>query len=125
LKVSILERLRDITTSGGLVIRSRETLKEMETLARKGEETIEAAGRNKDDRVIALAMAVRAWEEKLRRGLSAGKRTRENEEAKKRLTLRDQMESYSQFAMASFFEGKKKERRMSRHELARKMWRGK
>lgn len=95
LKVSMMERLRDFTSNGMLHIRSMDTLEEMKAVTREGD-SIEAQGSKKDDRVMALAMAVRCWEERVRRGLMTQKRTRQSEMTRKRLTVVDQYQLYSQ-----------------------------
>jgi len=122
LKESIMERLRDFTMNGQLRIRSMETLEEMRSIVREGA-SIKAEGKKKDDRVIALAMACRAWEEKQRRALIAQGRTREFEAARKRLSFKDQSDMFSQKMLTSFFDQKRRERHSAEAYLRRQAWR--
>jgi hypothetical protein len=61
-KVEILNQLRDSFTTGMLDIHSLPLLDEMSTMVQdKSDIAPEGAGRNKDDRVFAAALANRAW----------------------------------------------------------------
>lgn len=122
LKVAIMERLRDFVTNKRLTIRSLETLEEMKAITRDGD-SIRAQGTKKDDRAIALALGVRCWEERVRRGMMAGKRTRANEEAKKRLTLKDQISIFNENQLSSFFAVKAGQRRRAAQAAAQAKWR--
>lgn len=122
LKVSIMERLRDFVSNGMVHIRSMDTLLEMRSVTRDGD-SIEAQGSNKDDRVLSMAMAVRCWEDRARRVMMAQKRTRENEIARKRLTVKDQYALFNQNQMTQFFEVKRKARVRSIRATQRAAWR--
>lgn len=77
-KVEILNSLRDAYNTGKFVARSVPLLREMGTLAQTGGK-IKGSGRNKDDRVLAGALAQRAWSEWLRPTMMADKRTWQKE----------------------------------------------
>lgn len=122
LKIAILERMRDFTSNGMLKIRSLDLLEEMRSIAREGD-SIAAQGTKKDDRVIAMAMAVRYWEERVRRGLSTQKRTRENEAAKRRMSIQDAASLYAQNNLDNFFAAKRSERNVLIRQQRRAKWR--
>lgn len=123
LKVAIMERLRDFTSNGMLRIRSMETLGEMRTISRDGD-SIEAQGVAKDDRVYSLAMATRCWEERVRRRMITDKRTRQNEESRRRVTMVDQVQLYNTSQFESFLAGKGLVRRKMLAQARRGSWRG-
>lgn len=105
-KVRIMERLRDFTDNGMLKIKSQDTLEEMRSVTREGD-TIAAQGKNKDDRVMALGLGIRCWEERVRRTMSVQQRTREREMAKLRLTPEDRYKMFSSYQFQSFLGEKK------------------
>jgi hypothetical protein len=118
LKIAVMERLRDFTHNGGLVINSPEVLEEMRTISRNGDE-IGAEGSARDDRTIALALGARAWEEKIRRGLVALGRTREQDVARRRMSLGDQFTRFNEYRLQEFFRRKEGPRRSAAYEIAR------
>jgi hypothetical protein len=118
LKVAIMERLRDVTSSGALRIRSMDTLGEMRSIARQGD-SIEAEGKRKDDRVMALAMAVRSWEERARRVLMSNRRTREAEAARRTLSLVDRVKLFNETQFSTFLAGKAQVRNQQRMQMLR------
>jgi hypothetical protein len=118
LKVAIMERLRDFTHNGGITINSPDVLEEMKTVTRSGDE-IGAEGAGRDDRTMALAMAVRAWEEKIRRGLIGQNRTREADIARRRMSLADQFQIHNAYRLQEFFTRKDAGRRANLYEAAR------
>ncbi len=59
-KLMIMNQYRDRYSSNELQIHSNELLEEMQTITQEGS-SIEAEGKNKDDRVFATALAVEAW----------------------------------------------------------------
>jgi len=122
LKVAIMERLRDFTHNGMLWIRSLDTLEEMRSVTREGD-SIEAQGVNKDDRVMAMAMGIRYWDEKIRTKLMATKRTRSFEEAKRRMTITDQYAMFNGSQLETFLAGKARVRSHNRLEAVRASWR--
>ncbi len=123
LKVSLMERLRDFVSAKMITIRSQDTLEEMKSITREGD-TIEAQGSKKDDRVASMAFAVRAWEERVRRGMSSLKRTRENEAAKRRMTIKDQVSLFNGNQLEAFFKAKGTQRTRENIQLSRMKWRG-
>jgi hypothetical protein len=108
-KVRLMERLRDFISNEKVHVRSMETLLEMKSVTRK-EDVIEAQGRKKDDRVTALALGVRCFEDRVQRKLSTALRTRETETARASLTLRDKAALYSQYQFENFLGIKRKQR---------------
>lgn len=123
LKVSIMERLRDFTSNMMVHFRSLDTLIEMKSITREGDD-IAAQGSKKDDRVIAAAMAVRCWEERVRKTLINTRRTRAFEEAKKRMTVRDQVKMFGESQLQSFFKAKTGARLQQAALSRRQSWRG-
>jgi hypothetical protein len=82
LKIKIMHQTRDIFSLGQLNLRSVELLEEMRTIVQEGSE-IRASDNKKDDRVMALAMAVRAWHDSEKSALVSSGRTRAIEQARK------------------------------------------
>ena len=77
-KPTVLNRMNDAYSSDQLVVRSLGLLDEMKTLKRDGDK-IRAGGKNKDDRVIAAALANYAWKEWVQTGMMSENRTWERE----------------------------------------------
>ena len=123
LKIELLERLRDFVSNGMLRVRSMDLIDEMKTIARDGDQ-IEAPSSMRDDRVMAMAFAVRCWEEKVRRTLISQKRTREAEAARQRLSITDQVYLFQQNQLQSFFKAKNTARINDRMAMMRRNWRG-
>jgi hypothetical protein len=123
-KVRIMERLRDFTDNGMLKIRSMETLEEMRSITREGD-SIAAQGKNKDDRAMALGLGIRCWEERVRRTLSVGQRTRAREEAKLRLTPEDRYKMFTSYQFQQFLGEKKliRDREQKAQRLAQRGYR--
>ena len=121
-KVRVMERLRDFMSSEKLHVRSMETLTEMQAVTREGD-TIEAQGSKKDDRVVALGLAVRCFEDRIQRKLGAGMRTRETEAARTRMSLGDQAKLYSQFQFDAFLSGKRRARQQGLRTERQQPWR--
>lgn len=105
LKIAIMERLRDMAHNKGIVINSVDAIEEMKAITRNGDE-IGAEGHGRDDRTVALALMVRAWEEKIRRGLIAQHRTRENDVARRRMSIVDQFQLHNSYRLQEFFAQK-------------------
>jgi hypothetical protein len=122
LKVTLMERLRDFVANGHLRIRSLDTIEEMNTVRREGD-SIGAEGSQKDDRVYALALAVPCWEEKARRSLINGRRTREAEAARKSLSMVDRVALFQQNQLQSFFDRQKRDRLMLDRRWQYENWR--
>lgn len=122
-KVRLMERLRDFFTNEMLHVRSFATLEEMKSVTRVGD-TIEASGSNKDDRVVALGLGVQCWEQRARRVMAPQRRTRENEAAKRRMSIVDKASLFHENQLQSFFAGKRVKRRRDQIVLRRMAWRG-
>lgn len=122
-KVPLMEGLRDYVSNGRLIIRSQDTVEEMKAVTRDGA-AIEAQGRKKDDRVVALAMGVRCWLDRVQRGMMSQKRTKSNEDAKRRLTISDQMAVFSTNKLDNFFAQKQSARERELAIARRRSWRG-
>lgn len=122
LKVAIMERLRDFTHSGKLLVRSMDTIEEMKAITRAGD-TIKGEGKKKDDRVFAMALGCRAWEEKFRRGLIAGNRTKEADIARKRLSYEDRYKVFTRSTLDMFFKSKERDRMALSRQATRNGWR--
>jgi hypothetical protein len=75
-KERMMNYMKDLFERGMLAIYSEETIEEMKTIVRDGG-SIEASGRNKDDRVIATALACVAFSEQVQPRLINMKYTRE------------------------------------------------
>jgi hypothetical protein len=123
LKVSIMERLRDMMHNGSLTVKSQDTLEEMRSITREGD-CIEAKGRNKDDRAVAMAMGVRCWEDRVRKRLINENKTRHAFEVAKRMNVADMYYLYSKNQLSTFFKRKETTRKVARIEAIRKDWRG-
>jgi hypothetical protein len=121
-KVMIMETLRDYVSNGTFRIRSVELIKEMNSVSRDGD-TIEAPGSKKDDKVVAAAMAVQCWLEKVKTSLMASKRTREAEAAKKMLSIKDQVQLFNQNHLEMFLSQKRVARYRETAMLRKRSWR--
>jgi Terminase RNaseH-like domain len=75
-KERMLNYMKDYFERGMMAIYSMDTIEEMKTMVRDGG-SIEATGRNKDDRVIASALAAAAFAEQVQPRLIAQKITRD------------------------------------------------
>lgn len=123
IKVEIMERMRDLASNGTLAVRSQDLVEEMRSIARDGD-SIAASGSGKDDRVMAMAMGIRAWEQQERRGLISQGRTKEYEVAKKRLTAQDQMALMNKYQLSNMFKRKDVARALAARNASRASWRG-
>lgn len=121
-KVPLLERLRDVTHDGTLLIRSYDTLGEMKSVAREGN-VIKAEGSKKDDRVMSLALGVRAWEDRIRPKMIAGRRTRQAFQAAQTMSPKARHDLFTEFQLNSIIDRKTAERRMMEQMAARRQWR--
>ena len=121
-KESLMEELRGFVANLQLRVRSHDLVEEMKRVTRDGS-SIQAEGGKKDDRVVAMAMAVHYWNTKIRRNLIVQKRTRAAEAAKKQLSIIDTTALFNQNMMAQFM-GKKAQTRIQQQQLAMKnAWR--
>lgn len=123
-KVRLMERFRDFVQNEMLHIRSYSLLREMGTVTRVGD-SIEAQGSsNHDDCVMAESFAVRAWEDRVRRTLIANKKTRDNEAARKRMSVVDKANLFRQNQLQVFLSQKQRQRQDELRMLRRRAWRG-
>ncbi len=122
LKVACMERLRDYLHQDAIILRSAELITEMRDITRDGDQ-IQAEGHGKDDRTYTCAMAVRGYEEKLRRGLIARNATKQAATAAKRLSMTDQMALFNQYHLESFFKSKSNARMLAQAAMRREQWR--
>jgi|SRR5579872_887421 len=122
-KIRLMERLRDFVSNEMLHIRSMDTLEEMQWIARDGD-SIEAQGTKKDDRVVSLALGVRAWEERARKILASYRKTRASEDARKRLSIADQAKLFHTAQIEQFLAKKRIQRYRDISMLRRAAWRG-
>ncbi len=120
-KVPLMERMRDFATNGVLIVRSRDLLDEMRTVTRDGD-TIKSEGSDHDDRVLAMAIGIAAWEQQERRQLIGTGRTREFELGKRRLSVQDQLQLLNRFQLDQFFRAKELGRRVERQTAMRSKW---
>jgi len=109
-KVPVMEDLRNFVSNGLLHVRSLSAIEEMRAVARDGD-TICAPGSMKDDRVFSMALGCYYWKTAIRQGLISGRRTREAEAAKKRLSITDQVYLFQQSMMSDFMARKQTVRR--------------
>lgn len=121
-KIGLMERLRDFISNGMLRVRSMATIDEMISVSREGD-SISAQGRKKDDRVIALALAVRMWEDRVRRMMVTHKRTRDAEEAKRRLAPGDRVKLFAAYQIDEMINRKATIRRREVQMARRAQWR--
>lgn len=108
-KVEVMEQLRNGFHLGQIKVRSMETLEEMRHIVRDGD-SIHGEGKTKDDRVIALALAVRAWEDGERKRLITAKRTREYENRRESFTAVDFQNMLHGRILEDYFARQKRDR---------------
>lgn len=123
LKVTLMERFRDYVTNGMVTLKSTAAVEEMKSIQRDGDH-IAAAGAGKDDRVLGAALAVYYWADKIKAQMSQMKRTRTNELAKRRLSVRDLSTMYTEYQIQGFFAAKRREKVKAHTAAARQKWRG-
>lgn len=122
LKVMILEQLRGFVGNGMLRVRSHALIEEMKTIARDGD-TIQAEGSMKDDRVLAMALAVHHWETRVRKNMIVQRRTREAEDAKRNKSVVDQVGMFNASMMQSMFRQKVSARIQAQRMAQHAAWR--
>lgn len=108
-KVRLMERMRDIVSTGKINIRSFDLLNEMKSVQRT-EETIAAAGAMKDDRVVAMALGLMCWDERLQPLLASRRRTRKSEEGRRKMTLHDMYSIYTSTQFENLLTAKRRVR---------------
>jgi hypothetical protein len=122
LKITLMERLRDIASNGKAHIRSFDVINEMRSIKREGD-SIGAQGTKRDDRTIALALANYYWETKVRPGLITQNQTRAAIEANARVSIVDQIALFNQNSLEQFFATKRVVQRQQHMAMARNAWR--
>lgn len=121
LKISIMNRLRDAFQCGQLAIHSLECLEEMSNIVQSGD-SIKGEGNSKDDRAMAMAIAVRAWNDSERMRMVAAHRTRENEKKSKTMSTEDMQAMFNRGIVQSFFSEKNQQRRQIVRAARRNRW---
>jgi hypothetical protein len=121
-KTDIMNRLRDFLQNGMLRVRSMSFIEEARTVAQDGD-SIEAPGSMKDDRVVAMALAVHCWETRARKDMLMQHRTRDAEAAKQRMSIQDQVYLFQQNQLSQFFAQKQQARRTDWRNQQRASWR--
>lgn len=121
-KVQMMEACRNYFHNGIFLPRSYELLEEMRTITRDGD-TIGAENNNRDDRTFSVALGIRAWEEKVRRGMIAGNRTKEAERAKQSMSIEDQWALFTRNNLSAFFARKQSARLQDQRVQTRAAWR--
>lgn len=122
LKITLFERLRDFVVYDKLRIRSAALIDELRSIAREGD-SIGAPQSMKDDRAIAASFAAYYWDTELKPRLISERRTREAEQAKKRLSIINQVSLYNTHQIDTFFSMKRSARGKMMVQAARNKWR--
>jgi hypothetical protein len=102
-KLTILNQMRDSYALRMLRLRSIPLLIEMEEIVQDGG-SIEASGRNKDDRVVATALAHKAWVDLVRPGMIENNYTYERVTAEERAQHDHPEGSMVAYAVQDFFK---------------------
>ncbi len=123
LKITLMERLRDFVANGLLRVRSIDLIEEMKAVKREGDKIGTQSERLKDDRVMAMALAVHCWEEKARRNLIGRRYTREAEKAHKSTQVIDRVNLFQQNHLQMFFSKKQAERNVVERQMRYNQWR--
>ena len=113
-KLVIFNQLRDGFSLGQIRVRSLECLEEMKKIVQDGI-TIKGEGSAKDDRVMAAALATRAWIDGERKTLQAQGKTREAEAAARDMSHLDMNQVFTSNLVADFLN----RQRMQREHSAR------
>ncbi len=121
-KVQIMEACRNYFHNGSFLVRSMEMIEEMRTITRDGD-SIGAENFNRDDRTFSAALGIRAWDERARRPMIAGNRTKQAERAKLSLTIEDQWTIFHRQKLTDFFTVKERARTQMRLTDTRAAWR--
>jgi hypothetical protein len=108
-KILILNQLRDAYSLRHLRVRSVPLLQEMETVIQDGS-SIEASGRNKDDRVFASALANKAYIDWIRPNMIANNLTYESVIRAERAALENPNQTMMHAIVQDWFRIKEEER---------------
>jgi hypothetical protein len=117
-----MEACRNYFHNGSFLVRSMEMIEEMRTITRDGD-SIGAENFNRDDRTFSAALGIRAWDERARRPMIAGNRTKQAERAKLSLTIEDQWTIFHRQKLTDFFTVKERARAQMRLTDTRAAWR--
>lgn len=123
LKITLFERLRDFVANGLLRVRSLDLIEEMKAVKREGDKIGTLSEKLKDDRVMAMALAVHCWEEKARRMLIQRRFTRDAEKAQKSTQVVDRINLFNQNHIQMFFAKKQTERNVVMRQARYNQWR--
>jgi hypothetical protein len=114
-KLPLMNQMRDAYILDALVVNSIPLLKEMQTVVQDGGE-ISASGTNKDDRVFAAALAIKAWIDWVRPDMMA--RRASFEEISKIENEPTQIATMGRHIVADFFVSLKRQGQQRRLEAA-------
>lgn len=108
-KPILMNEFRDLWSTDRILARSIPLMDEMITLVQSGAK-IAASGRNKDDRVMAAALAAHAWTKWIRGLMMQDNRTFEIEQEQDRVESTLEAPSILQLIVPNHFENMKKQR---------------
>jgi hypothetical protein len=112
-KVMIMERFRDYVGLKQLNIRSTDLVSEMTKIVRDGD-NIQGDGVAKDDRVMATALGLQAWEASEKRKLVTRGLTREADEKRRSISAADIQKMWSESLVQDFFSSRRREAALAR-----------
>lgn len=118
-KVTCMEGFRNNWHNYVVRLRSLELVEEMRTVARKGD-SIRAPTSRRDDRTYAMAMAIRGWEERMRRDLVSRDLTRENDRMRRVVSIADRSQMFTKMLIEDMFKRKSTGRLMAMAEAQRR-----
>lgn len=125
-KEAIMETLKSVNHTGAVIIKSQECIEEMRTIARDGA-SIAAPKHKHDDRTMALAIGVRAWEDSIRPSLIGRGRTKQAHEDSMKMTTPARYAIYMDNTINQLFQRsvrnarlKQREERIARQYLRRR-----
>jgi hypothetical protein len=117
-KEAIMEQTKALVATTSLLLRSMDLVEEMRKIARDGA-AIEAPSHKHDDRVMALAIGVRAWYDEVRRPLMAKGITRQGFLDAQKMTTQGRYDIYMRNQLSSMFHQKASIARMAAREARR------
>jgi hypothetical protein len=117
-KEAIMEQTKALVATTSLLLRSMDLVEEMRKIARDGA-AIEAPSHKHDDRVMALAIGVRAWYDEARRPLMAKGITRQGFLDAQKMTTQGRYDIYMRNQLSSMFHQKASIARMAAREARR------
>ena len=117
-KIVIYNQFRDGFSLGHIKIKSYECLEEMRKIVQEGS-SIQGEGSSKDDRPMAVALAVRAWIDNERKRMQNEGRTRDAELTAKDMTHVDMNRMFTSNVVADFMERQRMQREHQKRLVAR------